>query len=335
MFKLNNPRVFLDLDVGGERAGRLVCELRHDVVPKTAENFRALCTGEKGLGRSGRPLHYKGSSFHRVLYFMCHGGDFTRGDGTGGESIYGSRFADENFDLKHTGPGVISMANGGPDTNGSQFFITTCKASWLDGKHVVFGSVVEGLDVLQKANAVGSLSGKVTKPIVIADCGEMPKPGTTEAAAEIAAVETEPAAKKPKLDAEEAGAAADDTETVAVENVPAATAEAEDATADGAADEPAVDEPKIVEEIAADETAEGRAVADENAKNENAKDEAAADEVAGDEAAGDEAAGDEAAGDDAAGGEAAGDEDKEAEAKEGEAVAEETVAVEAEAAEAS
>jgi peptidylprolyl isomerase len=172
-----NPSVFFDVTIGGKPAGRIVMELFACTVPKTAENFRALCTGEKGVSKSGKPLHYKGSSFHRVIpQFMCQGGDFTRGNGTGGESIYGDRFPDETFRGKagvHFGPGTLSMANAGPHTNGSQFFLCTSQTEWLNGKHVVFGQVTQGYDVVKKMESVGSRGGATSQVVTIADSGEI------------------------------------------------------------------------------------------------------------------------------------------------------------------
>ncbi|XP_052309138.1 peptidyl-prolyl cis-trans isomerase CYP63 isoform X2 [Populus trichocarpa] len=174
MSKKKNPLVFLDVSIDGDPAERIFIELFADVVPRTAENFRALCTGEKGTGKTtGKPLHYKGSSFHRIIKeFMAQGGDFSKGNGTGGESIYGGKFADENFIQRHEGAGHLSMANSGPNTNGSQFFITLKPQAHLDGKHVVFGKVVKGMDIVKKIEQVGSARGQPARPVKIVDCGE-------------------------------------------------------------------------------------------------------------------------------------------------------------------
>ncbi|KAJ7967425.1 Peptidyl-prolyl cis-trans isomerase [Quillaja saponaria] len=172
------PRCFFDLSIGEELEGRIVIELYNDVVPKTAENFRALCTGEKGIGpNTGVPLHYKASRFHRVIKgFMIQGGDISAGDGTGGESIYGQKFEDENFELKHERKGMLSMANSGPNTNGSQFFITTTRTSHLDGKHVVFGKVIKGMGVVRSIEHVTTGEGDFPSlDVTIVDCGEISK----------------------------------------------------------------------------------------------------------------------------------------------------------------
>ena len=164
---MKHVNVFLDVEADDESLGRIVIELRTDIVPKTSENFRALCTGEKGFG-------FKDSTFHRIIpNFMLQGGDFTNHNGTGGRSIYGNKFDDENFTLSHMKPGIVSVANAGPNTNGSQFFITTTETAWLDGKHVVFGTVTDGMDVVKRIEALGSPSGQPSKQVQIRDCGQL------------------------------------------------------------------------------------------------------------------------------------------------------------------
>lgn len=167
-------KVFFDMNIDGKPAGRITIGLFGKTVPKTAENFRQLCIGDKTSPYNGKPLAFKGSKFHRIIpEFMCQGGDFTNGNGRGGESIYGVKFPDENFKAKHRAPGYISMANAGPNTNGSQFFITTVTTPWLDGRHVVFGKVIDGFDVVKKMEAQGSQSGKPQALVTIADAGEL------------------------------------------------------------------------------------------------------------------------------------------------------------------
>ncbi|CAH9069238.1 unnamed protein product [Cuscuta europaea] len=170
-------RVFLDVDIDKQRIGRIVIGLYGKVVPKTAENFRALCTGEMGKTANGITLHYKGTPFHRIIPgFMIQGGDIAYGDGRGNESIYGGSFPDENLKIKHSHPGVVSMVNFGRDSNGCQFFITTVKASWLDGEHVVFGKVMKGMDTVYAVEGgAGTYSGKPRKKVTISDSGEIPK----------------------------------------------------------------------------------------------------------------------------------------------------------------
>mmetsp|Transcript_34090 Transcript_34090/g.90378 ORF Transcript_34090/g.90378 Transcript_34090/m.90378 type:complete len:211 (-) Transcript_34090:69-701(-) len=167
-------KVFFDVKIGDDAPKRITIGLFGAAVPKTVANFLHLCAGDKGKASTGQDLTYKGSKFHRIIpNFMIQGGDFTRGDGTGGESIYGAKFNDENFKLKHTGSGILSMANAGPNTNGSQFFLTVKATPHLDGKHVVFGKVVKGMDVVQAVEAIGSQSGTTSKKVVVEDSGEI------------------------------------------------------------------------------------------------------------------------------------------------------------------
>lgn len=166
--------MFFDIGIGkNEIAGRVVMELYEDTNPVTVYNFRVLCTGELGIDGNGLCLHYKSTIFHRIIKeFMCQGGDLTNGK-RGSPSIWGSTFPDENFIHKHAGPGVLSMANKGPDTNGSQFFVCTVATPWLNDLHVVFGHVLQGLDVVQAMEAVGSKSGTTSKVVKIIDCGQL------------------------------------------------------------------------------------------------------------------------------------------------------------------
>jgi peptidyl-prolyl isomerase H (cyclophilin H) len=171
---VERPVVFFDITIGGHNVGRLKMELFSDITPKTAENFRQLCTGE--LIKNGKPVGYKGCGFHRIIKgFMIQGGDFVSGNGTGRTSIYGEKFDDENFKVKHTEPGLLSMANSGPNTNGCQFFITCDAADWLDGKHVVFGRVIEdGMRIVRMIENVSVLgaNNRPKMPVIIAQCGQ-------------------------------------------------------------------------------------------------------------------------------------------------------------------
>ena len=168
-------KVFFDIEIDQKPVGRIVFGLFGDVVPWTVENFRSIAEGNLGVGKLGEEMTYSGTNFHRIIPgFMAQGGDFTAGDGTGGESIYGINFEDENFLLHHTKPYLLSMANAGPNTNGSQFFITFEPTPWLDGHHVVFGEVIEGTEVVDALEQIGSRSGKTSKRASIKLSGSIP-----------------------------------------------------------------------------------------------------------------------------------------------------------------
>lgn len=170
----NHPKVFLDISIDNNKIGRIVIELYADKVPRTCDNFRVLCTGEKGVGRSGSKLHFKGCKFHKIIpNFIIQSGDFITNDGSSNESIYGKAFEDENFSISHNEPGIVSMANSGRNTNGGQFFITLTPATWLDHKNVAFGKVIEGMNIVQQIGETGTKSGTPTKTVEISDCGEM------------------------------------------------------------------------------------------------------------------------------------------------------------------
>ncbi|KAJ3187738.1 peptidyl-prolyl cis-trans isomerase cpr6 [Gaertneriomyces sp. JEL0708] len=212
----HNPRCFFDIEIAGENAGRVVFELFASTVPKTAENFRALCTGERGRSTKSDVLFwYKGSTFHRIIpEFMIQGGDFTKHDGTGGESIYGSVFADESFERKHDTDFLLSMANKGPNTNGSQFFITTAPAPHLDGKHVVFGRVVSGQDVVKKIEELPT--DRKDRPhdrVVVANCGELERVVVKKKTAAAATAKESSKKKRPSSPSPSSASSASESES--------------------------------------------------------------------------------------------------------------------------
>lgn len=205
MASTSNPQVYFDISIGKQPLGRVTMELFAEVLPKTAENFRCLCTGERGTSPSGNKLHYKGSTFHRIISgFMAQGGDFTAGDGTGGESIYGAKFADESFYFNHNSAGLLSMANSGPHTNGSQFFITFRDTPHLDGRHVVFGKVISGMDLLKELEHVPTINDRPKHPVVISDCGQVTlSTGSSSTPTETQVETAEPEPEEEEIEEEE------------------------------------------------------------------------------------------------------------------------------------